>query len=377
MDLPMIEYASELFDDIELKDCYIIGVQHILPSTFLMFNALFKKGLKKENLSLLGKSYSTDLKTFHNMKKEEIDVCKTSLNFNSHEAYDITYNKKIVQFLEKRKHIFKSSKYKKIIILDDGGKLLEALPNHISDFSNIVAMEQTSSGYNILKEKKINIPIINMARSKGKLAFETKRVIDNAIKKIFYQLSTLKLKVSNILILGNGDIGATLYDSLKNKYSTIKYDKIKERSDINPLELINVLKKADLIIGCSGNTSLPKKLHKHLKKGVVLASLSSSDREFDAVHFRKKTKKTTNPWETLKCDDIYLLNCGFPISFDNQNADDSYFFQYIRALIMSSIYQGIKSDFKNITGFIDLDLILQEKMIKKFNKYRTSIVSLI
>jgi S-adenosylhomocysteine hydrolase len=375
--LPMIEYASSLFDDIELKDCYIIGAQHILPSTFWMFNALFKKGLKKENLSLLGKSYSTDLETFHKMKKEEIDVCETSLEFNSHEEYDITYNKKIVQFLEKRKHIFKNSKYKKIIILDDGGKLLEALPNYISDFSNIVAMEQTSSGYNLLKEKKMNIPIINMARSKGKLAFETKRVIDNAIKKIFYQLTILKLKVSNVLILGNGDIGTALHCSLKDKYSTIIYDKIKERSDINHLELIRALKKTDLVIGCSGNTSLPKKLHKHLKKDVVLVSLSSSDREFDAVHFRKKTNKTTNPWETLKCDGIYLLNCGFPISFDNQNADDSYFFQYIRALIMSSIYQGIKGDFKNITGFIDLDLVLQEKMIKKFNKYRTDMLALI
>lgn len=136
MGLPLIDFASEQFEEEFLKDCYIIGVQHILPSTHKMFKALFKKGLKKENLSLLGKCYSTDFETFKDMLSDEIDVSKTSQEFNSHESYDATFKRNIHKFLSKRKDRINSSKYKKIIIIDDGGELLEEVDKYIDDFSS-------------------------------------------------------------------------------------------------------------------------------------------------------------------------------------------------------------------------------------------------
>ena len=368
MKLPLIEQASSLFDEDHLEDCYILAAQHLLPSTYSLFKALFKKGLKKSNLSILGKCYSTHPITFEEMKKDGIDVSETSIFFDSHEEYDLTFKNKIKKFLEERKHIFKG-KYKKIIILDDGGELIAELDKYIDDYQNIVCMEQTSAGFNRLKNKNLLFPIINLARSKAKLTIETTRVISNGLNKIFDQINNLDVSISKVLILGNGEIGSYLNDSLKDIYQVIKYDKTKAKSDIDKSELISVLSETDLIIGCSGNTSLPKELHQHLKQKVVLVSLSSSDREFDAIHLRKHHPKVSNPWQTLNCNGIYLLNSGFPISFDNNNMDDSYFFQYIRSLIMSSIYQATKiKSSKN--GFIDLDEGLQRIMIDNFKEYR-------
>ena len=52
MSLPLIDYVgNKLFDKTSFQDFYIIGVQHILPSTYTMFQKLFEKGLDKNNLS--------------------------------------------------------------------------------------------------------------------------------------------------------------------------------------------------------------------------------------------------------------------------------------------------------------------------------------
>lgn len=369
MNLPLIDFASLLFDNEELNDCYIIGVQHILPSTFLMFQALIRMGLKKENISLLGKCYSTNIDTFENMRKCGIDVSKLSTKFDSHEHYDIAFKKKIHNFLTKRKNKINSSKYKKIIIIDDGGELLEEAEKYIDDFSKIVAIEQTSSGYNRLKNKKLPFSIINLARSEAKLKVEYPRVIKNALDRINNVIKSSKRTVKKILILGNGNMGSALFKTLKSKYQVLRYDRNLEISDLNEKTLKTALSQADLIIGCSGKISLKKDLHNHLKENVMLVSLSSSDREFDTVHLRKKNPKTNNPWNNISCENVILINNGFPISFDNNKMDDSYFFQFTRSLIMSSIYQALNTD-SSIKGFIDLDETLQEKMLQRFEEYR-------
>jgi S-adenosylhomocysteine hydrolase len=361
----MIDFSSSLFKEDQLNDCYIIGVQHILPSTYSMFKALINKGLKKENLSLLGKCYSTDLKTYSEMKANGFDISDLSVFFNSHENYDDTFKSRIHEFLSKRQHIFKSSKYKKIIIIDDGGELLDEIEKYVDDFSKIVAIEQTASGYNRLIKKDLSFPIINLARSEAKLTIEYPRVISNAIRKINSLIAESNQKIVNILIIGNGKMGSCLYTALENKYKVVRFDKNNNNSDIEEDQLPDVLMNSDLIIGCTGTISLSKEFHKYLKKNVTLVSLSSSDREFDTVHLRKTSPKTNNPWQNTKCDDVILANNGFPISFDNNNMDDSSFFQFTRALIITSILQAL--DISNKKGFIELHQSFQKKIIDEFS----------
>lgn len=375
MELPLIDLASMLFLGlgVNLQNCYIIGVQHILPSTYEMFRALLKMGLKKENLSLLGKCYSTDPHTINQMIIDGIDVSKDSIVFDSYENYDKAFKNNIGKFLKERIGKVKSSSFDKIIIIDDGGELLEELDKYIDDYSNIVAIEQTSSGYNRLKNKQLSFPVINLARSEAKLTHEYPRIIYNAKKKISKLLKDLKRKVNKVLIVGKGNMGRMLSNALEKEYDVLTYDK-NHTADINESLLKYVLKDMDLIIGCTGTTSLSKEYHSYLKEDSLLVSVSSSDREFDTVHFRKKLPKTNCPWKNVKYGNIVLANNGFPISFDNNNMDDSCFFQLTRSLIMASIFQAINLDNnKQEQGLIDLDQDLQDLMINNFMKHQKEI----
>jgi S-adenosylhomocysteine hydrolase len=369
--LPMIEFAASLLKDDFLDDCYIIGVQHILPTTFLMFKELFKKGLKPQNLSLLGKCYSTDRSVFEEMLSCGIDVCPSSVEFDSHKPYDCSFAENIHQFLEKRKEKLNCVSNKKIIVLDDGGDLLNAVTGFLECYGHAFGMEQTSSGYHRLKNKSHQLPIINLARARSKLIIEPKRIIDLSLLRIKKYLKNCNRKVSKALIIGNGAIGSKAFQNLKDEYTILRYDLDPERSDITPGCLDQHLNEFDLIIGCTGSTSITENQHKLLKKGCILASFSSSDREFDAVHLRKKIIKTTACFDHLDINGVTLLNCGFPISFDGQDdVDDPEFFQFIRALIISCIAQTDEAS--STKGLVDLKDTYQEMIIAKFHSLKSN-----
>lgn len=302
------------------------------------------------------------------MISEGIDIYKTSTFFDSHKPYDETFKANIHAFLKAKKHVFSNSLYKKIIILDDGGELIEEIEKYISDsdINKIVAVEQTSSGYHKLKDKDLKIPVVNMALSKAKLCTEYDKISQDAFEKVLNFILENDLCISNVLILGNGMMGQTIEKQLmKNKIKAKKFDPQKNLSDISDKQLDEYISQADLIIGCSGQISLPNEKHYLLKDNVVLASLSSSDREFDAIYLRKKCKNDSFPWKNRKCGNVHLLNSGFPVNFNNVNTDDLHFFQFTRALIMTSIYQSLRNS--GLKGLIELDPYLQNNMLKKFN----------
>ena len=60
-----------------------------------------------------------------------------------------------------------------------------------------------------------------------------------------------------ILIIGQGTIGKAISAHLKNDlYHVDCFDECPEKSDFRSEELNQRLKKYDLIIGCTGNTSI-------------------------------------------------------------------------------------------------------------------------
>ena len=109
MKLPLIDYASSFFEEGELSDCYVIGVQHLLVTTHSMFKVLAQRGLKAENVAILGKCYSTDPEVFHAMRSEGFDICDNSLEYNSHEPFDLQFKRQVHYFLSQRRDKINSS----------------------------------------------------------------------------------------------------------------------------------------------------------------------------------------------------------------------------------------------------------------------------
>ena len=101
---------------------------------------------------------------------------------------------------------------------------------------------------------------------------------------------------------------------------------------------------------------------------MVLASASSSDREFQAVSLRKLLPKFNNCHTNVVVRNIILLNCGFPINFDGGRISvEMEKIQLTRGLILGAIYLSIVSNYKK--GIIELDNKFQDVIIKLFKLY--------
>jgi len=306
-----------------------------------MFSNLRKNGLAPSNTFLLGKCYSTSKSVFEDFRREGFQVSSLSFNFDSHESYDVLYRSHIKQFLDESLSKIDLSQIDKIIILDDGGYLIHEI-NQIKDLQiPIVSIEQTSSGIHYISEIDLNIPVINVARSKAKLEFETPFIVEACLNRFFEYLPKSELFHRNVLILGCGAIGTEVSKILAGSCHIDCYDPRFHGPEI----LQNFLKSADVIFGCSGSMALKYSQYAFLKEGVILASLSSSDREFEAYHFRKQFPMTDDCKRNFCNQRITLLQSGFPLNFwGSRNNMPLEKIQITLALLQSAIYQAIETD---------------------------------
>ena len=364
--LPLLEFTSSLFSGSNLENCYIICAQHILETTRLLFNKLFELGLKKENLSVIGKCYSTNPMIYDLLRAEGIDVCSSSIAFDPNIPFDDRYNENMKCFLEQRHSKF--ANYEKVIVLDDGGSLLQLVHQLDKPKDNIWGIEQTSSGYNLIKNYTFEFPVINVALSKSKLVFETPVVLDLAIELAVEKAKDFNIDVKNILILGNGVMGSYLLKSLSKDFAVLAFDQNPFKTNISEEEFSFILSNVDLVFGCSGNTSLPRSMHRYLKKNVVLASTSSSDREFDIIYIREQIENISTCHDDLHHEGMVILNCGFPINFGNQyHRVDGKPFQLIRSLLLAAVMQ-ISSQSPSSKGIINLDPEYEVKIGNEYEK---------
>jgi len=367
--LPLLDYSKSLFDGIDLSKILLIASQHILESQRIMFEYLIEKGLKPSNIFLVGKCYSTNQKVLERFKQRGIYISLNSIKFESYLSFDKQFDSSTKELLNFVKNKVNIKDYERVVILGEGGSLLSQTSEIFEDTSNFVGIEQTSAGYEKLKNLKFKFPIINVARSKTKLKVESPMIADAGIKIMKRELKNLNLNPKKILILGSGAIGNALYKKLKSNYEVKRYDLNSKISDYEKENLKSILKDFDMVIGSTGKEIIDFSLYKYLKKDVVLVSISSSDREFSAVNLRKMHKKIKNCHKNIKVENINLLNCGFPINFDgDENSVAPKDIQITLSLIFSAICLAVKEPYGE--GLIELDKNIQKKIANEFNKIK-------
>lgn len=360
--LPLLDFTAEYFEKIDFTNTLIICVQHLYATTYNMFDKLFKMGLKPNNLYIVGKCYSTDPEVFDQLKNDGVNVSPLSNYFDSHSPYDSNFEKKIEDFFDAIIQSTSLESYEKIIILDDGGFLCRIANRKLPKLSNIIGVEQTSAGFNRIKREGSFFPVINTARSHVKMKYESPIIINLALQKLHDKMAHLDPQPKKILIMGFGTLGKVVYNSLHTTYNISAYDTDPSKNTLPSQDLRHHLKDYDLIIGATGETSLTYQDFSYLKKPVVLASISSSDREFDAVYLRMKAPQTQQCHTDLLIEGVTLLNCGFPINFDDDyQTIDTDNFQLTRSLILGAVCQAYLTDTQK-PGFIELDLTFQKAL---------------
>lgn len=351
----LIAFANELYEDVDLSNSILIGCQHFLQTNYEMLKALQEKGLKAENMYLIPKSYSYNEQICKRMEQQGIHIHKYP--YDSHIAFDTLFDEEIEHFIKKILPLIRN--YSNILILDDGGHLHTKMGKY--QLKNIRGVEQTSSGYWKL-EQKVPYPIVNVARSKIKLTEEPRFIAECFIKNLNSFLQKHNEYPMEALILGGGPIGKAIQNQLS--IPSYVFDTNQQKNELFENELKNILPRFKLIIGASGTTSITKKNHNKLANGTILASVSSSDREFDAVHLRKQVSKISNPNSNLKINKIHLLNNGFPLTFDgNIHAVPPEKIQLTQALMLAGIYESFNH---TSNEFHDISSAIQNLIWKKF-----------
>lgn len=325
-----------------------------------MLRALLARGLEPQKVRFLGKCYSTNEGVMNAMREDGINVSQKSTEYDPHQSYDNMIEEQVTELADQ---VAKASQIERLtIVLDSGGHLLRRVNRHQNAIKErIVGIEQTSSGIPILETEPLQFPILNVARCAPKLEVESKWIANSFVQELLQTMRELprqwqrhKLNICmpwqriqamrsrgiippleelaraanldeneggrlSALIIGGGVIGSAIYERMVSLPNV--YDVRQERSHISPERLIPALSAAHVVIGTTGQTSVPRELHEHLQDNTLLASASSSDREFDAAALRQQLPKSTSCHTDSSITvpstgrTVYLLNQGFPLNF--------------------------------------------------------------
>ncbi|AIK96276.1 hypothetical protein [Candidatus Odyssella acanthamoebae] len=366
MRLKILQALSHEFPANLLEDTYLIACQHILPSTYYMLLSLLDLGIPSENMAVIGKCYSTSNLATKMILEEKIHVASESSFFDGYQSFDSSFKEKLKAFFIETIQKWDLSPTSRLVILDDGGELIKIANDYLSSTQTVFAVEQTTSGYDKLKDELLKFPIINVARSDAKLIFESPMIAEAQVNRITETLPKFNFMAKKLLIMGNGFIGSALARKLSSSYNVTCYDKILTLTDIQTHELR--LHNYDLIIGTTGKTVLPFNFHHQLQNPVTLISASSSDREFDAVYFRRQREKISNCHEDIMVNGVFLPNCGFPINFRGSEEDSVPLskIQLTIALLFAGICQSVYEK-PIIKNFVPLNKRLQDLIVKNFH----------
>jgi S-adenosylhomocysteine hydrolase len=354
-------YPNGLFDGV----C-VIACQHILPSTHLMFRSLFDLGLSPQYTHIIGKCYSTSKAVAEKMRKDGIHVSPWSESFDSHRAYDEQFKDYLDEFvLTVKNKLLLERKPKAIVVFDDGGELLHLTNKYLAPKYHIVGVEQTTAGYNKLKDNALLFPVANIARSWAKIEHESPMISRSQTIRILAYLQTIKGQPEKCLIIGHGAIGKNLHEALKYYFHVDCFDSIPEKSMVKNIN--GNLKDYDIVIGATGKRVFDD--FSAFKEGALLINAASSDREFPAELLRSKIAKVEDCHKDIVVGGILLPNCGFPINFRGGDFDTVPLdrIQLTVALLTLGAC-NLLTEHQGSRGLIDLRLSDQRRLIRCLNK---------
>jgi len=325
---------------INLKDVKIVAVLHIVPD-ILSFVDILKHQVKK--ILIIPKKNSINENTLSKIPKEFI-------------FFTTRENLKKETVLEK---VFSDNE--KTVIIDIGGYFATEEFINFNKKKRIVLgiVEDTENGH--LKYEKIknnlHLPIISVARS------QLKRNEDDLVGySIGFYTEWVIRKMRQIPkfitcgIIGYGKIGKSIANFLFNQnIKPLVYD-------IDPIKLVEALKDGaifvrkkdevlennELIFCATGNNSLSISDFLKIRPGCYIASVTSSDDEFDLSKINRyftinKENEMITKYENENTY-FYLINNGNAVNFIDKEGDRvSDLIRLVQAEILVSLGKIVKS----------------------------------
>jgi hypothetical protein len=357
---PLLKQVSQLFSSNKannLEDVYICACQHLLEPQEEMFNLISNFGIPRKNIFIFGKIYSTNNEVLSELKEDGFNVI--DLEFDPNISFDEQHQDNCKRIFQEFVNFVKPSS--RIIVLDDGGELLKIANEEYELLQKkgiVIGVEQTSSGFRKLENTKMHFPVINVARSSTKLIKESPLIAHLGCTRIVDVFNQYEIKESRILVVGLGPIGSNVFSILNNKgYFIIGHDSAFDSES----EIVNLVKDnhINVIVGATGSNIVDEhvltEINQNLAYKVYLISMSSSDREFPALHIRRQGVIPEKIHSDIFWNNIVLVNNGFPITFKGSRHESTpEEIEKTIALLYGSVLSGMFTDQTYDRGFIDV-----------------------
>jgi S-adenosylhomocysteine hydrolase len=319
----------------------ILIVLHFLSDLIPFVEALKKLGCPLENMYLVAKAYPYARRdeVNHGLISRGVTTLSASKNNPVKQCA-----KHILELVAQR---LKTDAGKKILVIEDGGYFAPLL--HKPKFSHLLRLclgivEQTQKGANtdreVIGEKKIKVPILDVAESEFKNVYESPEIGRVAILNISRFTPNLKLSGGHAVLFGFGSVGQEVAFHLNSTFNMavsvvdnkpLPLLRARHRKDIvaeagKSFDALHFGQRAVLVVGTTGRKSITKSVFQQLPDGAVLVSTSSDQVEIaletledlarGRVHEIELGKhEYTLDTKAGKTKKLVLLAEGYPINF--------------------------------------------------------------
>lgn len=336
-ELPMLtEMVDELEGKAPLKGKNFLWVTHLLGSTVPLADALVAAGLNTSGAVVVGTPYGTNASVREAFEDRGFSVRVPELD-------SVSFRKKVEEGLDAAVAEHKKN-HQPIVVLDDGGLVAELLHSKPKKYGSVLGafkiVEQTTRGITAAEERDLEVPIINVARSKSKSVEGA--LIGRAVPaKIEQALARVGESAAGkqVTVVGYGVIGEAIAKGLAEHDAKVT---VVEASPARAAEataagfkvttLEAALPHTRILVGATGKESIHLSHLQALKSGSIVVSASSKQLEIDMKGLRDHAKRTLIP-----CDDplvklptakyqlgskqLTVLGDGWPINFDGDVED--------------------------------------------------------
>ena len=373
-------YSSPFFT--MFQSTVFVCLQHLLETTGSLIQKLLCSGADASNVFLLGKKYSSCAKVSEKLRG--LNVC---LLENSHVEIDKGFSYSIRVDVERLwqtvvENLHNNNYVKNIVVLDDGGRCIESIPEQVLSKYNVVCVEQTSSGKQRLLDSSSLCTVIDVASSKSKTGLESPLIANKAMDILMFE-NVLKENIKTIGVVGIGNIGKCLVSNLEayGGFNIVQLDIKMFDVDLFRHKLQELFERCDLVLGCTGRDITETIDFSRVSGRKIFASLSSED-----IEFRTLLSKFSNEFEAVKSNDMNicctgidydytLLSKGYPINFDGSpHSVDPVSISLTRGLLWAGIIQSmnILLNGDSEPGFIPVERRLEEKVAELWRSSRYS-----
>lgn len=391
----------------------MMAVQHLFPSTRVLFDAFVACGLPKEHLIALGKNYSTIPDMLYGMRADGLQAPTLSLARMTWPTSD-GGERDVSLAAQYLYNLFEgvdpqAADAPRFMLLDDGGAIIKALhadPNLRPYAPLCVAVEQTEYGARLAEQlgDQLLCPVVNVARSWLKKLFESPMIGESIAASVESSLRAIDVEVQprEATVVGYGAVGRATARALAARGYVVRVfdtDDAKMASaradgfDTPPRD--EALARAHLLVSTTGKSAITSADHEKLPNHAVLVNGASGNSELgfeeralerdplsyvddDGYRVASYDGKTIRLGDSAGSDDTphrvlrqgdkerLALRSGYVVNMFEDIPPE--LIQLTRALLFAGVIQA--STAKG-AGLVDLDDGMQQFIHRRLEKFLT------